>query len=153
MKIYQKRRVEFRQSISINDWKVKVYTLTYRNRFEANEILGKAVGKLVNWLEYTTKLDFEIYKIAFLMVHEGRDGVWSILNCWLGENMLRSITFRTSLSNPTEFEMLPEEGGMLCVWELEVVDFERKMWIEHILKKAETPDFAGYLNEKLSGEY
>ena len=31
--------------------------------------------------------------------------------------------------------MEPIDGtGMACVWELEVIDFERKAWLEHVLK-------------------
>jgi hypothetical protein len=153
MQSYQPRKVEFRRIVSIDNWKIKVYTLTYKTGFEADEVLENALANLPEWLEITKTLDFETYKIAFLMVHEGRDGVWCILSWWLGENMLRSVTFGASLENPNQFEMLPKEGGMVCVWELEIVDFERKMWIECILKKAEKPDFAGYLEQRIDGYF
>lgn len=150
---YKPRKIEFCQIVNVNSWQVKIYTFTFRKQFQANEVLENALSKLSEWLELSKTLDFETYKIAFLMVHEGRDGVWVILNWWTGENMLRSVTFSASKAMPAEFVLTPKEGGMVCVWELEVVDFERKMWIEHILKKAETPDFARYLNETLSGNY
>ena len=67
--------------------------------------------------------------------------------------MLQSVTFYTSFDDANEFEKTPQKGGMACVWELEIIDFERKMWIEYILKKVENPDFAGYLNQQLNGEF
>lgn len=87
------------------------------------------------------------------MIHEGRDGVWVILSWWTGENMLRSVTFATSAAMPKEFVITPKEGGMVCVWELEVIDFERKMWIEYVLRKAKNPDFAGYLEQRIEGYF
>lgn len=150
---YKPRKIEFYQTVKVNDWQIKVYTFTFRENFQAKEVLENAIAKLPEWLETTKTLDFETYQIGFLMVHEGRDGVWVILSWWTGENMLRSVTYCTSEAMPKEFVLTPKTGGMVCVWELELINFERKMWIEHILKKSEKPDFAGYLNEKLSGEF
>ena len=152
-KIYQPRKVEFRQIANVNNWNVKVYAITYQDKFASEEVLENALANLPKWLEKSKMLGLETYKIAFLIVHEGRDGVWSLLHWWIGENMLQSVTFYTSFDNPNEFEETPKEGGMICVWELEVVEFERKAWIEYILKKAEQPDFTGYLNQTLTGEF
>lgn len=41
---------------------------------------------------------------------------------------------------------------MACVWEIAVLSFERAMWIEHILKQADQPDFAGYCQQYLHKE-
>lgn len=150
---YKPRKIDFHNTIRVNNWQIKVYKFTFRETFQADEILEKAIAKLPEWLETAKTLNFEIYHIGFLMIHEGRDGIWCILSWWLGENMLRSLTFSTSTASPNDFTLNPQKGGMVCVWELEVINFERKMWIEHILKKAENPDFAGYLNEKMSGEF
>lgn len=150
-KDYQPRRVKFCSIINASDWNIKVYALTFQAQFESQTVLNNAILNLPKWLEKSKSLGLEIYKIAFLLVHEGRDGVWSLLHWWIGENMLQSVTFYTSFDDANQFEETPKEGGMICVWELEVVDFERKMWIEYVLKKAENPDFTGYLNEKLEG--
>ncbi len=152
-KIYQPRKIEFRQIINVNDWSVKVYAITYQDKFESNEVLDNAILNLPKWLGKSILLGLETYKTAFLIVHEGRDGVWSLLNWWLGENMLQSVTFYTSFDDAMQFEETPKEGGMACVWEMEVINFERERWIEHILKKAEKPDFTGYLNENLNGGF
>jgi hypothetical protein len=153
MNFYQKRRIEFRQIVGANTWQIKVYTISYKDKFESVEVLENAIANLPNWLETTKSPNFETYKIAFLIVHEGRDGVWNILSWWTGENMLRSVTFCTSAAMPKEFVMTPQTGGMVCVWELEIVEFERQMWIEHILKKADKPDFTGYLEQKIDGYF
>ena len=138
--------------VTIDGWNVKVYQITYRLKFESKETLDKAVLNLHTWLEKSKTLDFETYRTAFLIVHEGRDGVWTLLNWWTGGEMLRSITFYTDYSKPKEFRMLPKEGFMACVWEMAVTSFEREMWIEHILKKAGSPDFTAYFEARLNAE-
>lgn len=152
-KIYQSRKIEMRRIAPVKDWNIKVYTITFQKKFKSETVLDNAVLNLPKWLEKSKLLGLETYKIAFLIIHEGRDGVWTLLNWWIGENMLQSVTFYTSFDDANQFEETPQTGGMACVWELEVINFERKMWIEHILKKAEKPDFAGYLQETLNGEF
>lgn len=152
MKTYQPRRVEFNRMVTIDGWNVKVYQITYRLQFESKGVLNKAILKLPEWLEKSKTLGLETYRTAFLIVHEGRDGVWTLLNWWIGGEMLQSITFYTDFNRPNEFQMLPKEGFMACVWEMAVTNFEREMWIEHILKKAEHPNFTAYLEANLNKE-
>jgi hypothetical protein len=92
------------------------------------------------------------YNAAFLIVHEAGDGIWSLINWWIGGEMLQSTTFHTSFEQLDEFQLLPEEGFMACVWEIPIIAFERAMWVEHILKKANPPDFKAYLEQYLSKE-
>ena len=153
MKVYKPRKIEFCRIVTANSWNVKVYSITHKKIFKSIKVLNNAVLRLSYWVEKSKLLGMETHNTAFLIVHEGHDGIWTLLNWWVGENMLQSVTFFTSLDDPDEFEETPKEGGMACVWELEVIEFERKTWIDYILKKANKPDFAGYLNQRLNGEF
>lgn len=152
MEPYKPRRVEYNRTVTIDGWNVKVYQITCRLRFESEGVLNEAILKLPEWLEKSKALGFETYRTAFLIVHEGRDGVWTLLNWWAGCEMLQSITFYTDYGKPKEFQMLPKEGFMACVWEMAVIFFEREMWIEHILKRAGNPDFNAYFEAHLNDE-
>lgn len=150
--VYKPRKVEFYRLEETNDWNIKVYTITCRNAFESKGVLENVIENLPILLERSKLLGFETYKAAFLIVHEGRDGIWSLLNWWIGGEMLQSTTFYTDFNKPSKIQTRPKEGFMACVWEMAVISFERKMWIEHILKKAKNPDFTGYLGKYLSKE-
>jgi hypothetical protein len=152
-KQYAPRKVEFQRLADAGGWDVKVYTITCQDVFASHEALDNAVANLPKWLEKAQALDFETYKIAFLIVHEGRDGIWSILFWWIGENMLQSVTFSSHPDKPREFTQTPKEGGMVCVWEIEVINFERLKWVEHILRQPDSPDFSGYLSQQLNGNF
>jgi hypothetical protein len=149
-KEYRPRKIEFNQLATTGGWSVKVYTITHRSTFEATEPLKNAVRNLPEWLRKSSQLQLPTYGAAFLIVHEGRDGVWTLINWWIGGEMLQSITFFTDYKQPDEFKAVPKEGFMSCVWELAVTSFERAMWVECVLKKAAKPDIEGYLKKYIS---
>lgn len=133
----------------VEDWKIKTYTITHRRHFESKEILDNALASLPEWLKRSSDFLFPNYKSAFLIVHEGRDGVWSLIHWWIGGEMLQGQTFFTPYTRANRFELKTDRGLWACVWELAVISFEREMWIEHILKNAGAPDFEGYLQSNM----
>jgi hypothetical protein len=150
MRIYKPRNTVFHQLLSMKDWTIKVYTITTRARFESGATLQAALANLPEWLENSRTLGLETYGTAFLIVHEGTDEIWTLINWWTGGEILRSVTFRTDFAKPTEFQPFRGTGFIACVWEMEVIVFERAMWIEHILKKARNPQFKTYFEKTLS---
>lgn len=148
---YQARTIQNREIVMVENWKVKVCTITSGTNFRSDNILDKAKQNLSQWLNLSQSLQLPTYNMAFLIVHEGTDGVWSIINWWIGGEMLQNRTYFTSFDNQDQFELCPNEGGMVCVWELAVIAHERQAWISHILKKATSPDFVAYLNDTIEG--
>ena len=152
MQPYQPRKVEFHQLLAHNDWRVKVYTITHRASFASPSVLASAIAKVPQWLAKADETNLPHYHIAFLIVHEGRDGVWALINWWVDENILRSTTFFTRYEQPEEFAPLPQGDFMACVWEMAVLSFERAVWIEYVLKQAGQPNFTGYCQQYLHKE-
>jgi hypothetical protein len=149
MRVYKARNTKCEQVIRVDSWTVKVYTITNRTQFESRRTLDAAIAKLPEWFQKSKALDFENYGTAFLIVHEGTDGVWTIINWWVDGEILQSLTFHTTVRRPTTFRPFRGEGFVACVWEMAVIVFERAMWIEHILMKAGQPDFNAYFQQTL----
>lgn len=149
---YVPRRIQFEKIEEVGDWKVKVYTLTFKEKFEAFGMLDNAINCLDVWLEKAKDLNLPTYQTAFLIVHEGKDGVWSMPHWWIGGEMLQKMTFYTGYKNPNKFELLPNEGSMSCVWDLHIITHESIAWRIHILEKSDSPDAAGYLGNIIDGE-
>jgi hypothetical protein len=149
MRLYKPRNTNCRDLLSINNWTVKVYTITNRKHFESSITLRAAIANLPEWLDKSKALDFETHGTAFLIVHEGTDGVWTLVNWWVDGEILQSLTFHTDFRQPTKFHPFRGEGFVACVWEMDVIVFERAMWIEHILMKAREPDFKAYFEKTL----
>lgn len=146
--LYEKRIIEFKEVIKVYDWKVKIYTITKNDVFQSEIVLESIINQLPQLLRAAANH----HEIAFLIVHEGGDGIWSLVNWWTGKEMLRTDTYYSSFEQPDKLVQRPKPGSMACVWELPVINHERNAWVEHILKKAEKPDFDNYLSDGLTGQ-
>jgi hypothetical protein len=146
---YQSRPIRFLEIYVHNDWKIKVYSISVRREIISNEDLEQAKEKLDPWLEKAKQTNLPIYNMATLIIHEGREGVFAILNWWLDENMLQNhVYFKTPLNQ--EFQSYSDNGIVTCVWELAVWWHERNAWLKHVLMQNEKPDFNSYLNDQLN---
>jgi hypothetical protein len=70
---------------------------------------------------------------GFTIAHDAAGAGLGIVYWWANENEIHSRVFASPLDDPGRLE--PVDGtGMACVWELEVIDFERRAWLEDVLK-------------------
>lgn len=144
---YEKRIIEFKEVMKVYDWKVKIYTITKNDVFQSEGVLESIIKQLPQLL----KAAANHHKIAFLIVHEGFDGIWSLVNWWTDKEILRTDTYFSSFDQPDNLLQRPKNGSMACVWELPVINHERNAWVEHILINAEKPDFDNYLSDCITG--
>ncbi|MFN0119976.1 MAG: HEAT repeat domain-containing protein [Blastocatellia bacterium] len=68
------------------------------------------MAQLPQWLTRAVALGLPTYNTAFLIVHEGRDGVWVLLHWWIGGEMLQGFTCFSSYENPGAFVPLPRDA-------------------------------------------
>lgn len=90
--------------------------------------------------------------VGFVIRHLGRDGDYLLISEWHGGDMLRHRVSGTELGGRC-LAPLPVDDLVACVWELEVIRFERDAWVRTVL--AASPPaataFEGYLGERMSG--
>lgn len=147
---YKSRAIEFDTCFAAHGWEVKIYTITNRGKFESEAILKNTKIHLPVWLQRIENSSLPVYKKAFLIVHEAREGVWILLNWWTGGEMIETKVFFTSFGSPEIITDSPyNTNALLCVWELEVFAHERSSWIKHILLNPSRPDYAGYISDTL----
>jgi hypothetical protein len=151
MKTYRTRTVASRPLQVVDGWRVKIYVVTLREPFDSEAALEKAVARLPEWLTPPGGEPWHSHKIGFLIFHEGEDGIWSLINRWVSDDMLQSVTYYADYREPHFFIRKPAAAFMACVWELPIIAFERDLWVEEILKKAPQPDFDAYLRRALEG--
>lgn len=147
---YQTRPIRFVELYHINNWIVKIYSISLRREHVDTAFIDYAKQNLSHWLEQVTNYPLETYNIATLILHEGKEGCFAIINWWIDENMLQNHVYLSTYDEPQKFVLYSDKGIMTCVWELEVIWFERDAWIKHILMKNEKPDVESYLNEQLN---
>jgi hypothetical protein len=70
---------------------------------------------------------------GFTIAHDAANAGLALVYWWANENELHQRVFAAPIDDPAALE--PADGtGMACVWELEVIDFERRAWLEDVLK-------------------
>jgi hypothetical protein len=70
---------------------------------------------------------------GFTIAHDAATAGLALVFWWANENELHQQTFAAPLDDPGGLERA-DGTGMACVWELEVIDFERRAWLEDVLK-------------------
>lgn len=91
-------------------------------------------------------------KTGFLILHSGTEGIFSLINWWVGNNMLNTHIFITKHNQTSDFRKISGDGLAPCIWELEVINHERISWTKNILKHPAKPQFKEYLSDVINKE-
>ena len=69
---------------------------------------------------------------GFTIAHDALSAGLGLVYWWANDNEIHARFYASPLDDPGKLE--PYTGaGMSCVWELEVIDFERRAWLEDVL--------------------
>lgn len=150
--MYKKRKIKFRECIEIQGWKIKVYTISKHKDFNYEKFYQNVLNELPEWLTIDNGFNASNDNIGFLILHSGTEGIFSLINWWVGKAMLNTNIFITDFETPDIFKKISGEGLAPCVWELEIINHERVSWTNNILKKAVNPDFKSYLADVINTE-
>lgn len=151
MEAYKTRKIKFKELIEIGDWKIKVYTISKIGEFQHPIFYKNVLNQLPNWLQLDNSFDASNNKIGFLILHAGTEGIFSLINWWVGRNMLNTHIFFTKPDQPNTFKKISGDGLVSCVWEMEIINHERISWLNNVLKK-EVPDYKNYLKDIINTE-
>ena len=83
--------------------------------------------------------------IGFTIAHDAAGAGLGIVYWWANDNEIHQRVFAAPRDDPGAL-VAADGTGMACVWELEVIDFERRAWLEDVLKGA---DVERYLSRRL----
>ena len=71
-------------------------------------------------------------EIGFTIAHDARSAGLGLVYWWAHENELHRAAYASPLEQPAALQPL-NDTGMACVWELEIIDFERRAWLHDVL--------------------
>ncbi len=149
---YQTRPIRFIELNEHQDWMIKIYSISIKNERVSSTHIELAKQQLNEWLKLSKNYPLTTYRIATLIIHEGREGCFAILNWWIDDNMLQNHVFVATQDDPLHFKLFSDKRIITCVWELAVIWFERNAWVEHVLKQSDQPNFDAYLNSQLNAD-
>lgn len=151
---YTERPIRFLELFEQNGWRLKVYGI----RLPKPGAPDKPDSAVVEHAKSTAAAALDQpavnehrYGVGFLIIHQGQDRNWILLDWWFDREILKQKLFSSPLDEPNKVTAV--QGDLLaCTWELAVHAFEREAWISNILRRPENPDMAGYLGARLNAD-
>ena len=129
---------------TLNGWQTKVYGLAVEGAPSAD--LVQAARLIAAEVLPASPAD----GAAFVIAHQARPACFVLVYWWATPVDLCLRYFRAPLDQPTKLDPLPENSAG-CVWELAVMDHERRAWVRHMLT-GDTADLAAYLDAAPAAE-
>lgn len=147
---YQPRPVRFIRMERVGDWRLKVYGLSMPGTAARPELVEVAVQRAAEVLPRPAITD-DRYGLGFVIAHDATAISIALVYWWQSGNELHQRCFVAPRDDPRAQRKLVDPAAG-CVFELGIIDFERRAWVEHVLGDARGPDVAGYLARRLTGE-
>ena len=95
------------------------------------------------------------HPVGFLILHYGSEGDYLLVSQWYDADMLKHWVRGAVVDadGHTTFTPLAQRDLVACVWELEVIKFERDAWVNTVLARGELDQDAldAYLATTFSG--
>ena len=123
--MYEPRTIRFIRRQDLGDWRLKVYGIGTHAPDARPEFVEATVEAARGALP-------EGGGSAFVIAHDAKTAGLGIVYWWANDNEIHARFYASPLDDPGKLE--PYTGaGMSCVWELEVIDFERRAWLADVL--------------------
>lgn len=146
---YRTRPIRFLELYEADGWRLKVYGISATRDRPMARLVVAAKGVARQYLP-SPAVQVDRYGVGTLIVHEGADGNWVLLDWWVGENMLQHHVYASPLDEPERLAYISPTGLAACVWELYVLGFERQAWIDTVLANPDRPDLDAYLARQIA---
>ena len=91
------------------------------------------------------------YGVGFVIVHRATNAYSYVVGWWSYNCLLSLAAYTARISDPADVARSPaRQAG--CVWELAVIDHERRAWTESVMRAGRHPDLEAYLAAVLTAE-
>jgi hypothetical protein len=147
MEPYEPRAFRFIELLTIGAWRMKLYGIAWRRDLPRPQVIEAAKRIAAEELQTAAPNNYEV---GFVGVHDGKESCFVFVDYWGNENELFHHVFISRANDLDAFAPAKVSDPSACVWDLRLQSFEREAWINHVLQKANAPDFQGYLDERLN---
>lgn len=124
--MHETRSIRYIGREDLGDWRLKVYGIGTHAPDARAEFVAATLDAAREALP-------DGGGAGFVIAHDAKSAGLSLVYWWANENEIHGRFFASPLDDPAA--LVPDNGtGLACVWEMEVIDFERRAWLEHVLK-------------------
>jgi hypothetical protein len=130
---------------------MKVYGIAAHG-LSASEALVEATVDLAARILPQPPTGEERSGLGFAIAHDAAAVGIALIYWWQSANELHQRVYVAPRDAPQALAKLADPGSG-CVWELGIIDFERRAWLKDVLANPAGPDIDAYLSRRLDTEY
>ena len=147
---YQPRHVRFIRREDVEGWRLKLYGIALNGK-EPDPEFVEATRDLAASVLPQPPAGADRYGVGFATAHDAASAYIALVYWWANENELHQRISVSPKRSPIAFVPVENQPAG-CVWELEIVDFERRAWIEDVLANPEGPDLDRYFGRHFDAD-
>lgn len=147
---HRPRPIRFGGRHDVAGWRLKLYGIATPGNEPRAALVDAALATAADALPQPPEAA-DRYGVGFVVVHDAADFGFVLVDWWYGENEIHQRLFSASLDEPAALRPHFNEA-IGCVWELAVVDFERRAWLEYVLANPAGPDIDAYLDARFEAD-
>jgi len=144
---YKPRHVRFVRRQDVDGWQLKLYGIALNGK-EPDPGFVEATRDLAASILPRPPVGDDRYGVAVATAHDATSVYIALIYWWQSENELHQRIYVSPKGDPISFQQVENQPAG-CVWELAIVDFERRAWIEDVLANPNGPDVDRYLERRL----
>jgi hypothetical protein len=151
---YAPRPIRFLELLERDGWRLKLYSITYSPAPLDRAIYDEAITIALSELPQPA-VALHRPGVGFIICHQGRGWHYLVTSWWDNENELpQHVYVRPIAPAPPRAAgdgwRRAAEGQSICVWDLQIIAFEREAYVRHVLSPAAGPDVEAYLESHCS---
>ena len=147
---YRPRPVVFLDLWEPDGWTLKAYGISYAHQKPGASLIAAARQRAFDCLPAAGENGN--YGVGFAGIHEGREFNFVFVCWWAGENELHMRRFVSTEDEPANLREATENDCFSCVFDLQLIWFERNAWLEKVLVNSQGPNVQAYLKKRLSDQ-
>ena len=147
---HEPRPVRFIARERIEGWQLKLYGIAMPRRSPREELVDATLSVAATALPQPAVSE-DRHGAAFAIAHDAANVCFACVYWWQSANELHQRIFISPKDEPRALVPV-SDPACGCVWELAVVDFERRAWLRDVLANPSGPDIDMYLGRRLNAD-
>ncbi|NUP50057.1 MAG: hypothetical protein HOW97_22505 [Catenulispora sp.] len=148
---YTPRRVRSLGVLLIDDWRVKLHALSAAPETEADPAAGQGAYQAAAEALPRPGVGGGRYGVGFVIAHRTPANYSYVVGWWSYGCLLSTAAYSAPFSEPADIARCPSRQAG-CVWELAVIDHERRAWTRTMLRARARGGVDAYLEAVLTGK-
>ena len=142
---YRTRPIRFLGDQTIREWRLKTYGIALHGQRPRESLVRAGLDRAAEILPRQSDT-----RLGFIIIHDATNVCFANYYWWESGNELHQRILMSPREAPMELTPVthPAVG---CVWEPEVIDFERRAWLNDVLRLAQ-PDYAAYVSRRCNAD-